>query len=507
MRDDRTPVLVGAGQLVQRDADPREALNPIAMAKIVARAAAEDAGAGNRALREIDTIGLVNLDVRSMHNPARLVADAVGAHPRREYISEIGGQVGVTLANFIAQKIARGETRSALIAGTNNMRTQAKARKAGIELDWPTGGEGEPELLGKFQPGSSERETRYGMRSPPDIYPIFENALRAARGLDLETHRLRMGALFSRFSEVAAANPYSWFPTYRSPENLTTVTRENRMIAYPYPKYLNAVLATDQAAALLMMSVEAARALGIPEERWVYWWGGAQAQEQAWWPSERPDFSRCPSMLDASLGALYNAGVSVDEIDLFDFYSCFPVAVEVAAQQLGLNEDDPRGFTVTGGLPYAGGPASAYCLHSIANMALHLRERPSAKGLVTGNGWYLTKHAASVWSSGPPECDALSAELPEDLPAPLSPPDWERAPAPAVENPRGKGTVEAYTVIFDREGAPVRGIVLGRTESQERFLANTPADRDLLEAFVTREEVGRVGRLGERDGLACFEPL
>jgi hypothetical protein len=61
-------------------------------------------------------------------------------------------------------------------------------------------------------------------------------------------------------------------------------------------------------------------------------------------------------------------------------------------------------------------------------------------------------------------------------------------------------------VIYDREGAPARGIVLGRTGQGQRFLANTPADRDLLEAFVATEEVGRGGVVRERDGLACFEP-
>jgi acetyl-CoA C-acetyltransferase len=274
------------------------------------------------------------------------------------------------------------------------------------------------------------------------------------------------------------------------------------MIAYPYTKYLNAVLMTDQAAALLMTSVATARSLGIPEDRWIYWWGGAHTQEEAWFASERPNLAQCPAMLDASLGALQNAGVTIDEVDLIDFYSCFPVAVELAAAQLGLEEDDPRGFTVTGGLPYAGGPASAYCLHSIAALAERLRERPGAKGLATGNGWYLTKHAASVWSSEPKPGDPPSAQLPASLPAA----NMARTPVAVDPGARGRASIETYTVLYDREGAPARGIVLGRTEQGRRFLANTPRDRDLLEAFVSVEEVGRAGVVGERDGLVCFEP-
>ncbi len=503
MNDDRTPVLVGVGQLVQRDADPREALSPWQMLESVARDAASDAGAGDRLLHELDTVALVNMAGGRAQNAPFVLGELLGAKPRGEYVSETGGQVGVTLANFVAERITQGESRIALVAGANNMRTLAKAMQQGVKLDWARGGTGKPELVGQERPGSSELEAKYGLQRPPDIYPIFENALRAARGLDFETHRKGMSVLFSRFTEVAASNPYAWFPIYRSPEELVTVTPQNRMIAFPYPKYLNAILNTDQAAALLLLSVEAARSFGVPEDRWLYWWGGAQATEDAWWASERPNFAQCPAMLDATTGALENAGVGIDEIDLLDFYSCFPIAVEMAAQQLGLDEDDPRGFTVTGGLPYGGGPASAYCLHSLASMANRLREQQGAKGLVTGNGWYLTKHTASVWSTEPKPGELPTATLPARRPSDA----MVCTPAPVDEEAQGRGPTEAYTVVYSREGAPERGIVLGRTEDGKRFLANTPSDRSLLEDFVAVEEIGREGKLSQQEGMTVFEPV
>ncbi len=171
---------------------------------------------------------------------------------------------------------------------------------------------------------------------------------------------------------------------------------------------------------------------------------------------------------------------------------------------LGLDESDPRGFTVTGGLPYAGGPASAYCLHSIASMVERLREGKGARGLVTGNGWYLTKHAASVWSTerkpdGLPRNGLAAHRASQER-------GLETAPAVVAEAPSGRAVTETYTVVFDREGAPARGIVLGRTENGQRFLANTPDDRGLLEAFVKVEEVGRQGNLSVRDGKTVFGP-
>jgi acetyl-CoA C-acetyltransferase len=333
---------------------------------------------------------------------------------------------------------------------------------------------------------------------PIDVYPIFENALRARRGLDLATHRRRIGSLMSRFTEVAAKNPFAWFPIARSAEEIATPTAENRMIAYPYTKYMNAVMETDQAAAVLLCSAAAARELGVPEDRLVHWWGGAHGQEAAWYPSERPDFAACASMGEVVGGALAEAGTSLEAVGHFDFYSCFPVAVEMACEMLGLAEDDPRGLTVTGGLPYAGGPGNDYTLHAVAAMVERLRRDPGARGLVTGNGWYLTKHSAAVLASAPREGAIAQA------PAAAAPaiPDDTTSTDPA----EGPARLETYTVLYDREGAPARGIALGRTAAGRRFVANTPDDRAFLEAFVAVENVGRAGRVRSVEGRNLFEP-
>ncbi len=500
--DERRPVLIGTAQFLQRDIDPADSEDPIRMVARIAGEAAHDAGLGARRLHELDTVALVNLG-REAKNPARLVAERLGAKPATELIGEAGGQIGVTLTNEVAQRIVDGRSEMALVGSASLLRTLRKARRSGTPLDWPTGGDGAPQLVGEHRPGNNEFEIRHGLENPSDVYPVFENALRASRGLSLDDHALRIGRLFARFTDVAAANPNAWFPTRRSAEEIATPTTANRMIAFPYTKFMNAVLDTDQAAAFLMTSAAKARDLGIPEDRLVHWWGGAKAHEEAWWISERPSFARCPSMQQAARGALDGAGLSIDDVDLIDFYSCFPVAVELAAAQLGLSEDDPRGFTVTGGLPYAGGPASGYCVHSIATMADRLRGRSGATGLTTGNGWYLTKHAAAVWGSEPKPGDAPCG----DAPLPAVPAGVETAPVPIAREPRGRGVVESYTVLHDRDGAPTRGIVLGRDANRERFVAQTPDDRALLEAFVAEEQVGSEGRLSQQDDRNRFEPL
>jgi acetyl-CoA C-acetyltransferase len=500
VQDDQRPVLAGVAQITLRDAQPASAPDPLQMLETAARAAAEDSGAGARALRELDTVGIVEVAAWRPGSAPRLLAEKLGATPRRELLTATGGEIPITLVNDLARRIAAGESRVGLVAGANAIRTLRRARRAGVRLAWPSSKGAETPLFGEQRPGSSALEAEYGLRMPPDIYPIFENALRARRRLDRETHRRRMGELMSRFTQVAAKNPHAWFPVARSPEELTQPAPNNRMIAYPYTKYLNAVIETDQAAAVLLMSAGAARQLGVPEDRQVHWWGGANTEEEAWFPSERPDFAASPALRDAVVAALAEAGLALEEIDCFDFYSCFPVAVEMACEMLGLAEDDPRGLTVTGGLPYAGGPGSSYTLHALAAMAERLRTRPGSKGLVTGNGWYLTRHAASVWStqprgkSGAPPAGPSAAER------------AKRAPLPPVKEASGAGTVEAFTVLFDRDGQPARGIVLGRTQTGERFLANTPDDRASLEAFLASRDVGSAGKLSCHDGHNRFEP-
>jgi acetyl-CoA C-acetyltransferase len=498
MTDRNIPVLVGAAQLVQRDADPAEALEPLAMLEKIAREAAADAAAGDRALADADTVGIIDVIAWGAKNLPRLLAERIGAKPAREYTTGIGGEIPLVAVNQIANEIASGVARVAVIAGCNTMKTIGRAREAGIELQWESGGSGAPAMIGDRRAGNSERESQYGLTSPAFVYPIFENALRARRALDLETHRARVGALMSRMSEVASKNPYAWFPKARSPEEITTASAANRMIAFPYTKYLNAVMETDQAAGVLMMSADAARDYGIPEDRWVHWWGGAHAHERAWFASERPDFAACPALRAAAGGALARAGTSIDDVALIDFYSCFPVAVEMACEMLGVDEADPRGLTVTGGLPYGGGPGNNYTLHALATAMGRLRERPGTRALVTGNGWYLTKHSATVLSTAPREdaVEPAGAAAVSDAPGPVE----------VCDEALGKASVETYTVLYGRDGAPERGIVVGRLDDGARFIANTPDDREALESFAAVENVGREGTVSTRSGCNCFEP-
>ena len=501
MPDDRTPILVGAGQVTQRDVEPAAAKEPLGLMVDAARLAAADARGGEPLLAAVDAIAIANILCWRYGNAPRLLAERIGAHPTLEWYSTVGGNTPQWFVNEMAERIADGRVGVALLGGAEALRTMLRAQRTGARLGWTAGGAGEPTVVGDRRDGTTPQENAHGLQLPTQIYPIFENALRAARGLDLAAHRRRLGTLCAGLSAVAATNPHAWFPTARSAEEIVTVSPTNRMIAFPYPKLMNAIIEVDQAAAVLMTSVGRARALGIPEDRWVYLRGAGDAQDH-WFVTERPSLARSPAIRVAGARALAAAGAGIADVRHLDIYSCFPSAVQIGREALGIADDDPRPLTVTGGLPYFGGPGNNYATHAIASMMDRLREDRGALGLVTALGWFVTKHSVGVYSTTP-GAGPWRREPPASYQGEI---DREPAP-PFADQPTGHATVESYTILHDRDGGPIRGIVVGRSSDGRRFLANLPDDRALLESCETRELVGSPGLVAPGSDANRFQPV
>jgi acetyl-CoA C-acetyltransferase len=499
------PVIVGVGQHVNRSRDLAAAREPLDMMDIVARAAQDDAGV-NGLLSHIDSLQVVNIIAWPYTDTPGLLAERLGARPAHRIYTTVGGETPQRLINETAERIVRGETRLALLCGTEVLHSVRRARKEEFRLPWHPRGMPR-EMVGNARNGFSEAEARHGSAFPPNVYPLFENALRAHLGLSIKEHSRRLGDLCQRLSAVAARNPYAWFQESLTADEITTVSPGNRMICFPYPKRMNAIIEVDQAAAVIMTGSETARELGIPEDRWVYLWGCGDANDK-WFVSDRVNLNSSPAMRAATGRALSMAGQTVDEIDFFDLYSCFPSAVQLAMQGLGLPFDDSRPLTVTGGLPYAGGPGNNYVMHAAATAVDRLRENPDEKGLITGLGWFFTKHSAGVYSARRPPNERWQRTDPESDQARL---EAMESP-PAMERPEGPASVEGYTVQFNREGEPELGIVIGRLGDEEnpgaRFIANTPPDSDLLRSMTREEFVGAPGRVSHesQSGRNIFRP-
>ena len=174
----------------------------------------------------------------------------------------------------------------------------------------------------------------------------------------------------------------------------------------------------------------------------------------------------------------------------------------MACREMGIAEDDPRPFTVTGGLPYFGGAGNAYTLMSVATMMDKLRANPGKRGMCTGNGWFLTKHSLGLYSTQAPEGD------------------WAREPVSVLqgkidamptldldEAPTGAGRIETYTVAHVG-GKPPQGILIGRMlETDKRFVAHMTANGDHVARLMQEDGIGMTGTLApDDDGFNIFTP-
>jgi acetyl-CoA C-acetyltransferase len=494
--DPRTPVLVGVGQVTERPDQGRpvaERVEPVELMARALRAASADCGghgSGERLLVRAQSLRImVPLSWRYI-NPALLVADRLGLAPAELALTSIGGNSPQSVASVTAQAIASGQLDVALVAGAECIYTRIAARRDPDRpiLPWTTEPPETPEpvRIGEDRTPVTEVELACGLDRPIHVYPLFENALRAAAAEGVDEHQTKVAEMWARFSEVAAGNPYAWSRQSLTAKELRTVGPSNRMVSFPYPKYFNANDRVDQGAALIMCSVDAARSAGVPADRWVFPLSGADAHDH-WFLSHRDNLYSSPAISHTGGTALRLAGLGIDDIAHIDLYSCFPSAVQIAANELGLSiADTTRPLTVTGGLTFAGGPGNNYVSHSIATMTDRLRRDPGSVGLVTGIGWYLTKHAAGVWSTTPPP-DGFAFARPQGEVDALP----QRAPASEYE---GEATVETYTVIHGRDGQPERAILALLSTSGARAWG-TMTDSDTIESLETDEGCGRRARI------------
>jgi acetyl-CoA C-acetyltransferase len=319
------------------------------------------------------------------------------------------------------------------------------------------------------------------------VYPLFEAALRAAAGRGLEEHRRVVSELWARFAALSGTRPAAWSQKAWSAEEICTAAPDNRMVVYPYTKRMCANMFTDQAGALLLCSPEAARAAGVPDDRLVFLHAGADGADRQY-VTERWSLAESPGLRATARDALTGAGVGVDDIARFDLYSCFPSAVQTAMKELGLAGPaggDDRSLTVTGGLSFFGGPGNNYVTHSVAAMVDACRADPGSLGMVTGIGWFLTKHSAGIYSSRPPEQGYVRADFATTRAK------IDACPAREPTGPyAGPATVEATAVHYSREGDPAVAVLSTLTPAGRRALANS-TEPSALASMVTEEWAGR----------------
>jgi acetyl-CoA C-acetyltransferase len=486
----RIPVIIGIGEVKDRPSDPALGLEPMALMMEALRRAEADAGAA--LLPRLDALDVVHEVSWPYAGLPDMLCEALGMAPRHRNYGPVGGETPVRFLHEAAERISRGESAIAAVCGGEAQYTVAQAEKRGITLPWRPR---DPDFRPRTREYLAEVARRHGIDQPIRIYPLYENATQAAWGQTPEQGQAESARLWARFSEVASRNPDSWLPRRFGAEEIATPSAGNRMISWPYPKLMTANPLVNQGCAVLVVSLEVARAAGIPDHRMVHIRGGAAANEPKDY-MQRPHFNSAPAMDVVLETALEMVDGDAGRFACREFYSCFPCVPKMARRKLGLPEDFVP--TVAGGLTFHGAPLNNYMLHAACGMVRELRAAPGALGLLYGQGGFVTQHRTLVLGGG-----AGEALVTEDRQAEA---DRRRAPAPAIAEGRtGAAMVETHTVPFRTDGTPDYGVVVLRLPDGARTMARVPREEAAtLAALMSPRQsaVGLAGRLTEgREGL------
>ena len=453
----RQPVLVGLGVSMQREDNYALAREPIDLMLDAVRRAGDDAG-GARVLAGVQYIAVPQGRWR-YRNPAGEIARAIAAGSATTVLAKVG-VLQQSLIGDACKRIAGGEIDSALIAGADTGYRIQRAKKAGQRAL-----ERQQEDLPDLRLDAQEEilhpaELSVGIRMPVALYAILESAWRARQGWTITEHRQRLGALVQALSDIAASNPHAWRRKPVSAAEISHATEHNPMQAFPYTRLHCSTWNVDQAGALLICSAAKAQELGIARAKWVF--ARASTESNHMVPvSARADLTRCPGAHLAGEAALAAGAIDASQLDLVELYSCFPIAVETYAHELGLAPT--RDLTVTGGMPFAGGPFNNYVLQATCRMAELIRAGRGRNGLVSSVSGILTKQGFGLWSSQAGATGFSFSDVSADA--------ARQTKTIAVANTfSGRAEVAGYTVLHDK-GRAARALVLADTDTGCRALA------------------------------------
>lgn len=481
---ERIPVIAGVGEIADHPKDIAQGLEPLALLEAAVQRAGDDSAAS--LLPQIDSLDVVNFLSWRYHAPAEQLATRLGIAPRHCFYGPVGGESPIRFIHEAALRIARGEAQVAVVCGAEAQSTATKAARAKLDLPWtPFAHDApEPKRGAAFQQPIA---STLGVARPITVYPLYEAATAAHWGQTPRQALDESGVLWSRYAAAAERNPNAWIKRAFAPNEITTPSSDNRLIAWPYTKLMVANPSVNLGAAVLLTSLAKARAAGIPEDKLIYIHGGASAEEPRDYLA-RDQFVQSHAqnaVLETIKAMVGGDGRAFDAIEL---YSCFPVVPKMARRTLGLGDDvEP---TVTGGLTFFGAPLNTYMTHAACAMARRLRDGAKL-GLLYGQGGFVTKHHGLIVSGTPPQ-QPLSEDVSVQAKA-----DAAYGVVPRfVTEASGDGTVETFTVIYDGRGEVQHGVVMLRTVDGARALARVPAQDQATLAFLTDMDRSAVGTRG-----------
>ena len=476
--DPRTPVVVGSAEIVHRAG---EGFTPSSATDIILEAAAAALADSGRAAALGALVGevLVPHGTWPETDPGRAVAMTIGAPGAASIRSELGLLQSSLLLRACAG-VADGRLEAALVVGGEARWSKVTAAKRGIEEPAPppiTAGEPD-DVLAPNAMVISRMEIDRNLTTMAHHFAIVESAIRHYHRRSVVEHRSALAELWGAFAATAVDAPAAWDQRGLHGDDITEISDSNRLIAAPYTKWLVTQMNVDQAAALVVTSVEVATRLAVPRDRWVFPLALAESSLVVTLP-ERPQLHRWPACGVAGDAVFAAAGIKRDEVGPVDLYSCFPAAVQVQAAELGLLG---RPLTVTGGMTFGGGPYNNYVLQGMAAMVRVLRSAaPDTIGLTSAMSGPFTKSGVALWSRGDPRAPFAAVDVTESAAA-----ETERcASDPDLVGP---ATIVGHTVAASRRG-DLTTIILAESNTGARTVAQND-DPAVAQEFCDADLVG-----------------
>ena len=497
MMAQRRPVIVGVGQIANKDDD--RMISPLDAIESAVRVAVSDSGTSP--LGRVGGVFLSPPWAKGSETAADDLAQRLGLAAGIRRGGAFSGSMPQELLAAACVAIGDGRVDAAIVAGGVADASVQRAVKKGVPPLAPSSAQW------SWTPAERQErvplltaEAAAGLNSAGASFAMIESRLAHGAGRTPREQRKWLGTVMAQFTDVAAQRPeLAWFPRTQDAATISRVHSRNRLVAEPYTKLMNSFPNVDQAAAMLVMSSALADEMKIPENRRVYPRSIATCHE-AYPPSRRPEISEPAALKGAVDRASHAAGIDLNQVTHFDLYSCFPASVQMAAAALDLDVMDPRRLTVTGGLPYFGGPGAAYVAHSIATMVDLCRGDPGSIGAVVAVGGLVSNFAVGFFSTTPGEVPFLHDDC-ADIEARLA---GEKV---AVDlQAEGLAVVEAMTVLHDRDNGPNAAPVFARFPDGRRTGA-VPISINLASELSETSLIGHEVCIKMADGVPVYDPV
>ena len=318
-------------------------------------------------------------------------------------------------------------------------------------------------------------------------YATMETALRKNDNENIEEHQNNIASMYEEFSKVASNNEDAWLDHPYSKKEILEISKKNKMLAYPYNKLHCTSWNVNQSAALIICSEELANKLEIDNKKRVYPISSSENNHMI-------AIQQRPKLYE-SLGMIY-AAKSINRmmeqldirLDAYDLYSCFPAAVKMFSKSLELGTEIP--MTVTGSMPYAGGPLNSFVIHSTVKMIQKIRALEARHGLVTGVSGMMTKQSFCVWGKEYQE-QFIFDDVTERA-------KLDENPIELSNIAEGEGEIIGYTIIEGSEHASKAVLYLDDEKKHRKVVSSF--DKNFINLLMEEEWVGK--KVKFKDGQA-----